>query len=142
MTFFQQTDQLIDQNAQNTPMLKTYFQALFLINKIFIDLNCQDLPAFFEDHQDSFMSLFQKYLQYKNPLLDTQDSEEIGPLERVKASICEIIDLYATKYEEEFTKLPEFVQLVWNLLTTVGLEPKNDYVSVCDYFFFKKKQLC
>jgi len=49
-------------------------------------------------------------------------------MERVKASICEIIDLYAKRYEEEFTKLPKFVETIWTLLTTTGPEPKYDVV--------------
>ena len=108
------------------------FQTLFLLNKIFYSLNAQDLPEFFEDHMEEFMVIFQKYLLYSNPALITQDLDEAGWLEKVKASICEIIDLYATKYEEDFQRLPQFVEIVWNLLTNIGLEPKNDFV---DYFY-------
>ena len=76
------------------------------------------------------MVLFQKYLVYSNPVLVSQDSDEPGWLEKVKSSICEIIDLYATKYEEDFKRLPQFVETVWNLLTNIGLEPKYDYVRL------------
>ena len=35
--------------------------------------------------------------------------------------------LYAQKYDEEFKEyLPNFVESVWNLLTTVGLQVKHD----------------
>ena len=108
--------------------LKLLFHSLFLLNKIFFSLNSQDLPEFFEDHMEEFMVIFQKFLVYSNPVLITNDTDEPGWLEKVKASICEIIDLYATKYEEEFKRLPQFVETVWNLLTNIGLEPKNDYV--------------
>ena len=96
---------------------------------MFYSLNCQDLPEFFEDHQDEFMALFQKYLEYSNPLLQTDDDEdEPGPVEKVKASICQVIDLYASMYEDDFKKLPLFVQIIWNLLTTIGLQPKYDFL--------------
>ena len=36
--------------------------------------------------------------------------------------------MYATKYESEFHKLSDFIQIIWNLCTSVGLEPKNDYL--------------
>lgn len=114
--------------AGDASTLTLLFQTLFLLNKIFYSLNAQDLPEFFEDHMEECMALFQKYLVYSNPVLMTQDEDEAGWLEKVKASICEIIDLYATKYEEDFKRLPQFVETVWNLLTNIGLESKNDYV--------------
>ena len=115
LAFFLETDKLVDAHVNDAATLKVLFQAIFLMTKIFLSLNAQDLPEFFEEHQEEFMSRFQKYLQYKNPLLET-DEEEVGPIEKVKASICEIIDMYAIKYEDDFKKLPEFVQIVWNLL--------------------------
>lgn len=111
--------------TNDTRLLETYFQTLFLLNKIFYSLNAQDLPEYFEDHMEEVMHLMQKYLVYTNPALE---SDDVGWLEKVKASICEIIDLYATKYEEDFKRLPQFVETVWNLLTNIGLEPKNDFL--------------
>lgn len=111
--------------ASDKRQLETYMQTLFLLNKIFYSLNAQDLPEYFEDHMEDVMQLMQKYLVYTNPALE---GEEVGWLQKVKASICEIIDLYATKYEEDFKRLPQFVETVWNLLTNIGLEPKNDFL--------------
>jgi len=45
---------------------------MFTITKIFYSLNCQDIPEFFEDHQEEFMTLLHKYLVYFNPLLETE----------------------------------------------------------------------
>ncbi|KAI9098339.1 Cse1-domain-containing protein [Phlyctochytrium arcticum] len=126
LEFLKIVDQAIEANKDNGPVLQNLFQVLLQIVKIFYDLNYQDLPEFFEDHQSEFMVLFQKYLSYTNPLLSTGDDDEVGSLEKVKATICESLDLYAKKYAEEFTHLPDFVTVVWNLLTTTGLEPKND----------------
>ncbi|ORX43587.1 Cse1-domain-containing protein [Piromyces finnis] len=126
LDFFKATDALIDSNNNNKEALDILFQALFTITKIFYSLNCQDIPEFFEDHQEEFMTLLHKYLVYSNPLLESDDDEETGIIEKTKTSICEIIDLYAKRYEEVFPKLPEFVQTIWELLTHYGLEPKYD----------------
>ncbi|KAK9239017.1 Cse1-domain-containing protein [Lipomyces kononenkoae] len=127
MTLFQRTDELITENEKNKAALEPLFQSLLLIIKIYFDLNCQDIPEFFEDHIDLLMGLVHKYLQYRNPTIETDDDNESGPLEQVKASICELIQLYSQRYEEVFSKiLPSFVDTTWTLLTTTGLEPKYD----------------
>ena len=77
------------------------------------------------------MTLFHKYLTYANPLLVTDDEDEAGQMERVKAGICETLVLYAQKYDDAFESiLPGFVQSTWGLLTNTGLEPKFDIVSL------------
>ncbi|CAI2184350.1 8284_t:CDS:10 [Funneliformis geosporum] len=122
----QATDILITQNVNNKPQLQILSQTLLLLLKLFYDLNWQDLPPFFEDNAEECMSFLHKYLIYSNPLLNSTNEEEAGSLEKVKAIICEICALYATKYEEIFTMLPTFVETVWTLLTTTGLESKYD----------------
>jgi hypothetical protein len=54
----------------------------------------------------------------------------VGPLENAKSVICEILTLYTQKYEDLFTSLPNFVSIVWEMLTTMTLQPKNDLVSL------------
>ncbi|RIA85430.1 exportin-2-like protein [Glomus cerebriforme] len=120
------TDTLIMQNINNKPQLQILSQTLLHLLKIFYDLNWQDLPPFFEDNIEECMAILHRYLIYKNPLLDSMNEEEAGPLEKVKSIICEICALYATKYEEVFTMLQVFVETVWSLLTTTGLESKYD----------------
>lgn len=62
-------------------------------------------------------------------LTGPKNAEDEGVLQKVQAAICESINLYTTKYEEEFAQfLPTFVVAVWNLLVKVGPEPKNDAV--------------
>ena len=125
----QTTDQLIEENKDNKPVLTDLFQTLNLLLKIFFDLNCQDLPPPFETNIKSIMAIFHKYLAYTNPLLETDDDEESGPLERVKAAICEVLVLYTHKYEDIFEELlQEFVNSTWVLLTNIGLEQKYDIV--------------
>ncbi|KAJ3012683.1 UNVERIFIED_CONTAM: Exportin-2, partial [Siphonaria sp. JEL0065] len=126
LAFFQATDALVDSNTQNPKALAILFNVVLLLSKIFYSLNSQDYPEFFENNHELFMALLKKYLVYTNPLLETGDDEEVGPIEKVKSSICEILDLYGTKYEEDFITLPQFVETVWGLLTTTGAQPKYD----------------
>jgi len=61
---------------------------------------------------------------------DRQDDDDVpGPLEKIRASICEIAELYALKYSEEFKQLGSFVNGVWTMLTTVGPSGREDLVS-------------
>ena len=43
--------------------LKSYFESLRLICRIFFSLNYQELPQYFEDTMSEWMSIFAKYLQ-------------------------------------------------------------------------------
>ncbi|CUS11908.1 unnamed protein product [Tuber aestivum] len=125
------TDQQITQAQDNKPALDGYFQTLNLIIKISFDLNCQDLAPDFEENLATIMGLLHKYLTFTNPLLVTGDDDESGPLERVKAGICEFLQLFTTKYEDVFDEmLQNFVNSTWMLLTTTGPEPKYDIVSI------------
>lgn len=98
-----------------------------LLVKLFYDLSCQDLPPTFEEHLQPITVILQKYLTYENPLLNTDDDSEAGPVEYVKTGICEALVLYVQKFEEEFgAYLQPFITDVWNLLTTIGPETKFD----------------
>src|ERR1700733_11699201 len=95
--------------------------------KLFYDLSCQDLPPIFEENLAEVTSLLHKYLTYQNPLMNTDDDSESGPLEFVKAGICEAITLYIQKYEDAFGELcGPFITSTWELLTTIGPETKYD----------------
>ncbi|TAQ83709.1 hypothetical protein B7494_g7965 [Chlorociboria aeruginascens] len=121
------TDQQIEANKDNKEMLKQHVETLSLLVRIFFDLSCQDLPPIFEDNLASITSLLHKYLTYENPLLVTDDESEAGPLEFVKAGICEVMTLYMQKYEDAFGPLCEpFITSTWNLLTAIGPETKYD----------------
>ncbi|KAG0249785.1 importin-alpha export receptor [Mortierella polycephala] len=123
---FLATDAMIQANAQNAAQLKVLFETLHLLTEIYHDLNCHDIPEFFVTHLQEFLGLFYKYMTYDNPLLVGEDEDMPGPILIVKASICEVVELYSKRYEEDFTSLPQFIQTSWTLLTTLGLEPKND----------------
>lgn len=98
-----------------------------LLVKLFHDLSSQDLPPIFEENLAAVTSLLHKYLTYDNPLLATDDDLESGPLEFVKAGICEAMTLYMQKYEDAFGDLCQpFITSACNLLTTIGPEMKFD----------------
>ncbi|KAF5879233.1 putative chromosome segregation protein cse1 protein [Botrytis fragariae] len=121
------TDQQIQANKDNKEVLKQHFETMNLLMKVFFDLSCQDLPPIFEDNIGDLSKLLHKYLTYENPLLATDDDSESGPLEFVKAGICEVSTLYMQKYEDAFGSLCEpFITSAWSLLTTIGPETKFD----------------
>lgn len=102
-------------------------EVMNLLVKLFYDLSSQELPPIFEENLPHVTSLLHKYLTYDNQLLATEDDSESGPLEFVKAGICEAMTLYMQKYEDVFGELCQpFITSTWNLLTTVGPETKFD----------------
>ncbi|KAI7905006.1 Cse1-domain-containing protein [Cokeromyces recurvatus] len=133
LQLFQITDKLIEENSNNLQALQVLARSLNLLIKIYYDLNCQDLPEFFEDHLEEFMALFKKYLVYQNPLLVTDDEIEEGPLEEIKTNICLVLELYASRYEDAFPQLGIFIPLIANLLTDTGDESKYD-AMICKAF--------
>jgi len=62
---------MITKSQSDRAALKILFETLQLLLKLYVDLNCQDIPEFFEDNLTPFMSIFHKYLTYNNPLLVT-----------------------------------------------------------------------
>lgn len=127
LTLLQTTDKLIDQNANNKQALVELFQSMNLIMNIYYDFNCQDIPEFFEDNLNAGFEIVHKYLIYNNPLLVSDDDEESGPQEILKASICELLQLYTQRYEDVFGPLlSKFVESTWVLLTSTGNQPKYD----------------
>ena len=127
LTLFENVDRQIEQHRDDKPALLRLFTTLNLMVKLFYDLSCQDLPPIFEENLPAITSLLHKYLTYENPLLTTDDESEAGPLEHVKAGICEVLVLYVQKYEDAFGPLlAQFITSSWNLLTTVGPEPRYD----------------
>lgn len=123
----QRTDSLIERNRSNKEFLSQIFTTLNLIIKLLYDLSVQDLPPAFEDNLAGITVLLHKYLTYENPLLNTNEDNEVGQLELVKSGILEVLSLYVQKYEDVFgVHVEPFVNSTWNLLTTVGTEPKYD----------------
>lgn len=130
LTHLQRTDSLINQNESNKVALQQHFATLEVCMKLFYDLSCQDLPPAFEDNLEGLTVLLEKYLKYDNPLLHTDDESEVGPLERVKAEIFEVLSLYVQKYEDAFGPyVGQFIGSSWNLLITVSSDIKYDILA-------------
>ena len=124
---FNKTMNLAKEQAGNPAALRVIFGSLVLIAKIFYYLNYQDLPEFFEDNMQAWMTHFLALLEADNKVLQTQDDEEPGLLEELKSQICDNIGLYAHKYQEEFSPyMKQFVTSVWNLLLSLGRQVKYD----------------
>ncbi|KAI1863767.1 hypothetical protein JX265_003903 [Neoarthrinium moseri] len=127
LTLLNATDGQITANANNKEALKSYFDTMSLLVKVFYDLSCQDMPPQFESSLEQISTLLHKYLTYENPLLATDDDAEAGVLEHVKADICEALQLYTSKYDDEFGRFtPVFITSAWNLLSSLGPEQKYD----------------
>ncbi|KAI0194082.1 CAS/CSE protein [Xylaria flabelliformis] len=121
------TDQQIDANQNNRDELKGYFDTLSLLIKVFYDLSCQDMPPQFESNLEHISTLLHKYLVYENPILATDDDSEAGIIEIVKADICEALELYVQKYDDDFGPYTQvFISKAWNLLSSTGPETKYD----------------
>ena len=120
------TDQQIEANRDNPAALKGWFETMSLLIKIFYDLSSQDMPPIVETHLQPITGLLQKYLSYSNPAFDGDDDEATA-VENVKADICDALQLYANKYDDDFGAYTEpFIHSVWGLLSTTGPEKKYD----------------
>lgn len=137
LTLLQTVDSQIEENSMDKAKLTLLFDVLLILVKLYYDLNCQDIPAFFEDNMSIGMNIMHKYLSYQNNLLeDANEDEESSVLSKVKASIAELIQLYISRYQEEFDPMVEsFIQTTWNLLVSLTSQPKYDIlVSKCMTF--------
>jgi exportin-2 (importin alpha re-exporter) len=116
--------------AGDAQQLTLAIESLRLMSRVFFSLNWQDLPAFFEDNISVWMTEFAKLLTYKNPLLESRSQDDPGPLELLQSAVIENINLYATKYEEEFAHyLPQFTQIIWQCLVDVPAASKFDVLA-------------
>lgn len=61
-------------------------------------------------------------------LICVQDENEPSLVEKLKASVCYIANLFALKYEEVFPQLPEFINVAWVMITSCGASAKFDEV--------------
>jgi len=99
-----------------------------LIATLHYDLAFQDLPEYFEDHIKEWMACFVEALKYTNPHLVVDDEQSApGPMSVLQAEVVECLELYMSKYEEEFQPFIEScLSQVWGLLMATGLHPHQD----------------
>jgi len=120
---------MIDGQKQNAAALASIFKCLDTVCQIFYSLSSQTIPEYFEDNINKFMKCYMYLINYYNPLLTPRDTDEPGPLENTKGGVCDIVRLYANKYDEEFKNwVPKFVENVWSMLTKTDEKGMYDQV--------------
>jgi exportin-2 (importin alpha re-exporter) len=135
MAVFENMAAAVDAPGMTEDNLRLIFETLRLMARIFFSLNWQDLPEFFEDSMPRWTQHFGKLLSTEYPLQSGSDDEP-GPVEVVQAAIVEVLNIYATKYEEEFQPyLQPFAQTVWQLLIRTGRETKFDNLATTSIQF-------
>lgn len=92
--------------------MNVLFENFNLLLEIYYDLNCQDIPEFFEENIQQGFSVILRYLTYKNRLLEPEeqfdedeDDSEVTILIKTKCNIQELLKLYASKYGDVFGPL-------------------------------------
>ncbi|KAL6925754.1 hypothetical protein ACO0SA_000355 [Hanseniaspora valbyensis] len=143
MKLFIAVDEQIELNSNNAEALRILFENLYLLIEIYYDLNCQDIPEFFEEHMEQGFGIILKYLNYNNKLLEPvddldedEDDSEITILIKCKCSIQELLYLYSSKYCDVFGPLiGKFVETTWELLSSMKPLSKNDLL-VCNSMEF------
>lgn len=135
MALLKRLDELVDTAvaADDGASLGIYLESLLLAVQIYYDLNCQDIPEFFEDNLTAGMSLMHKYLEFQSKLVgDALDDEHADVLIKTKTAIIELLQLYITRYAEEFEPCIEgFITTVWNLINRyVTAQQKYDLLAV------------
>uniref|UniRef100_A0A7M4EMZ8 Exportin-2 n=1 Tax=Crocodylus porosus TaxID=8502 RepID=A0A7M4EMZ8_CROPO len=83
---FKATIELCSTHANDASALKVLFSSLILIAKLFYSLNFQDLPEFFEDNMETWMTNFHTLLTLDNKLLQT---DLVSNAIQFLASVCE-----------------------------------------------------
>uniref|UniRef100_A0A8C2KFT1 Exportin-2 n=1 Tax=Cyprinus carpio TaxID=7962 RepID=A0A8C2KFT1_CYPCA len=83
---FKATIDLCQTHATDINALKVLFSSLTLISKLFYSLNFQDLPEFFEDNMETWMTNFHNLLTLDNKLLQT---DLVSNAIQFLASVCE-----------------------------------------------------
>ncbi|CAL4944019.1 unnamed protein product [Urochloa decumbens] len=107
--------------------LRPVFECLRLCCEIFYSLNSIDLPEFFEDNMHQWMSEFRAFLTTSYP----PPVEADGAPDALRAAVCDNLQLYMEKYEEEFRAyLKEFVEAVWGLLMAQTASPSRAQLAV------------
>lgn len=129
LDLFKHMVSLVDQHPQDANVLKQVFQNMYTILRIYFSLHSQELPEVFEDTMNDWMGDFHKFLNYENAGLESTTDEE-SILTRVKAAICENVNVYIEKNEEEFQSfLQTFATDIWGLLLKVGAQTNKDKLT-------------
>jgi exportin-2 (importin alpha re-exporter) len=129
LDLFKQQVALLESNPNQVDSLKTLFENMYIILRIYFSLHSQELPEVFEDTMADWMAEFHKFLVYENSALES-NTDEASILTKVKAAICENVNVYIEKNEEEFQNyLQTFATDIWGLLLKVGVQSNKDSLT-------------
>ncbi|PKA47263.1 Exportin-2 [Apostasia shenzhenica] len=131
LEIFLKTSQIISggtaSGSLSADALRPLFESQRLCCEIFYSLNSIELPEFFEDHMREWMTEFLNYLTKAYPVAVEND----GTVDSLRSAICENLQLYMEKNEEEFKDyLKDFAGAVWNLLLTPASSPSRDQLTI------------
>ena len=119
---------LVDASTPSSTM-QPLALCLMLLLQLFYDLSAQDLPPQFEDAIPTLSPMFTSLLSFSRPeLVGEEDDVAPSPLDKIRSSVCEIFELYAKRYLDVLPQLPEYVQAVWDMLSTYGPSEKYDVI--------------
>ncbi|XP_050237080.1 exportin-2 [Mercurialis annua] len=123
-------DSAISSGSYSPATLKPLFESQRLCCRIFYSLNFQELPEFFEDNMEKWMTEFKKYLTTPYPGLESSADGQLV-VDDLRAAVCENISLYMEKNEEEFKEYVEgFALAIWTLLGNVSQSSGRDRLAV------------
>lgn len=118
-----------DLNTLEPTALDLILKCIDVLCHVFHALSWQDLPEYFEDHLQEYMSEIRKLLVFSSERIDGLYDDEKSPLDDIHAAVLEIANLYAIKYDEEFRPfLQQFMSDAWALLMRRGNAPRFDVV--------------
>ena len=124
-------DSTVNSGGGSAATLRPLFESQRLCCRIFYSLNFQELPEFFEDHMKEWMTEFRKYLTTSYPTLENSGADGLALVDELRAAVCENINLYMEKNEEEFQGyLNDFALAVWSLLGNVSQASSRDQLAV------------
>lgn len=127
MQMLEVADRRIEENKNNAPALKGWLETMSLLIRIFYDLSCQDLPPIIETNLRAITGVLQKYMAMPPTPLLGDDEDEASPLETLKSDICDALQLYTNKYDDDFGEyVQSFTESVWNVLSSLGPEKRYD----------------
>ena len=127
MQMLQVADRRIEESKNNAEALKGWLETMSLLFRIFYDLSCQDLPPIIESNLRAITGVLQKYMAMPPTPLLGDDEEETSPLETLRSDICDALQLYTNKYDDDFGEYVQgFTESVWNVLSSLGPEKRYD----------------
>ncbi|PAV73681.1 hypothetical protein WR25_18843 isoform J [Diploscapter pachys] len=118
------------QNQLGPDGVAQWLNLMCLIVKVYHSLCVQDIPEYFEDHLKPWMDGFLQLLAL-DCSSQVSSAGEPTSLDQLKTEICEVVTLYAQRYEEEIMPfMQDIMQAVWHLVEATGNETRYD-TMVC-----------